>query len=87
MNTYKDYVKIPDSRVIMRWKCPECKETADWDPTMYENNGTPQCECGEDMSYKGTFIRLKGYTPRRNIEGNMVDYHFVCNGDKVTKVK
>jgi len=49
-------VIIPDEEIVMVWECPECKEGCRVDPTFYQDNGTPMCQCGDDMEYKHTII-------------------------------
>jgi hypothetical protein len=48
--------QLADNMVQMDWECPDCGEVATVNPDFYEENGTPLCECGEDMEYKGTFL-------------------------------
>jgi len=51
--------KVSDSNVRHIWKCPLCKhgEPIDLPPNWYQDNGTPLCECGEDMEYLYTEIK------------------------------
>jgi hypothetical protein len=52
---------IPDHLLLMTWECPDYDEskpeelgdhqTAEVNPDYYQDNGTPQCSCGEDMIY------------------------------------
>ena len=50
--------KVEDKKVRHIWKCQECDKpiTVKLSPTFYEENGTPICDCGEDMSYIKTEI-------------------------------
>ncbi len=53
------WTPIEDSKVILCWKCPECGDTADVDPTFFQDSGTPMCsECDVDMVYVKTHIQL-----------------------------
>jgi len=55
--------KTANSKVMNVWTCknPHCLErgtafhvTPDW----YQDNGTPSCECGTDMTYMRTEIKV-----------------------------
>ncbi len=57
--------KISDINVRHIWvkaetdDCP-CKENEiSIQPDWYENNGTPSCECGQDMQYSHTEINIE----------------------------
>ena len=55
---------IEDSDVRSIWKCEESECDSEekevvLDPTYYQDNGTPTCECGEDMIYSHTEVRGK----------------------------
>jgi len=47
---------VPDDKVQMLWECPECKQQESYGPEWYQDNGTPMCECDEDMVYIHTKI-------------------------------
>lgn len=55
--------KIPDTCVQSVWKkaedddCGQGPETVTLPPTWYEENGTPICQCGQDMVYSHTAVR------------------------------
>lgn len=52
-----EWLRIPDNCVQNIWKNPEDPtETTEIAPTFYENNGTPGCEEGGDMTYSHTEI-------------------------------
>ena len=60
MSSWKE---IPDDKVRLIWECT-CKNcNCPWDewievsPTFFQDNGTPQCECGCDMDYVKTEIK------------------------------
>ena len=57
----ENWKKIKDSDVIHIWgnTCdePTCENEIAIPPTFYEENGTPMCACGEDMTYLRTEIR------------------------------
>lgn len=55
---------IKDSDVRSIWKCEESKCDSEekevvLEPTYYQDSGTPVCECGEDMIYSHTEMRVK----------------------------
>ena len=53
------WTTIKDNKVILCWKCPECGDTAEVDPTFFQDSGTPMCgECDTDMVYVKTQIQL-----------------------------
>ena len=51
--------KIDDSKFSMRWQCMSCGDTPDTacyvSLDFYETNGTPMCECADDMEYVGLY--------------------------------
>ena len=49
--------KINDSDVVSVWTCHDCLIDVEISPTFYEDNGTPMCKCGRDMSYSETKVR------------------------------
>lgn len=61
------WIKIPDLHIRHVWiknKSDDCRQGPDKvkiHPDWYEENGTPQCECGMDMVYKYTeaFVEQK----------------------------
>jgi hypothetical protein len=52
---------IPDHEVLLIWKSGHCgcDKTAEIPPTFFEENGTPLCDCGDDMIYVRTEIQTK----------------------------
>ena len=48
--------KIEDRHIRHTWRCPECKFEVMLPPTFYTDNGTPICDCGEDMEYSHSEI-------------------------------
>ena len=49
---------IPDEKVRHVWVCENGKcEDVYIEPTFYQDNGTPMCECDEDMIYDRTEVR------------------------------
>jgi len=50
---------VNDEKIKMLWRCSECKEEANVNPSFYQDNGTPMCEEGEDMDYIETNILEK----------------------------
>jgi len=57
----KNWKEVPDNVVRFVWKCTEedCDcEKVDCiiEPDWYQCNGTPMCECGEDMKYIRTEV-------------------------------
>jgi hypothetical protein len=59
-------IKVNPEDVITIWRCvdPTCEceleesiaeVPADW----YQDNGTPQCPCGNDMTYSETFVTIE----------------------------
>lgn len=53
--------KISDEKVHHLWRCTddecECEhDAAIINPDWYEQNGTPMCECGQDMEYIETEV-------------------------------
>ena len=53
------WTTIKDSNVILCWKCPECGDTTEVNPTFFQDSGTPMCgECDTDMVYVKTQIQL-----------------------------
>lgn len=59
----KEWVRIDDSMIENVWvKSPydNCEENElteiSLNPSWYQDNGTPQCECGIDMVYSHTNI-------------------------------
>lgn len=55
-NKNKVNIKIADADILMKWYCPDCGQQCQVHPDFYQDNGTPLCECGEDMNYCGTEI-------------------------------
>ncbi len=64
------FVKIDDKKILHCWRCsdpegcdakPENKEVF-ITPTFYQQNGTPVCECGCDMTYSHTEVDIENYT-------------------------
>ena len=58
------WTKIANDKVRHVWTCkdphcPEVKKPFYVNPDWYQDNGTPTCECGEDMTYVRTEA-LKG---------------------------
>jgi hypothetical protein len=57
-----NWVKIADQNVRMIWACTdedcECNKEVETiiEPDWYQQNGTPICECGQDMDYLNTEI-------------------------------
>jgi hypothetical protein len=58
------FVVVPDSDILNVWECqyeycnaPPKERRVEVDPTFYNDNGTPLCECGTDMSYVHTLVR------------------------------
>lgn len=51
--------KVKNSQVENIWKCPNgrCKDYI-VNPDWYSRNGTPVCECDEDMQYKETKVKI-----------------------------
>ena len=52
---------VPDNRVLHVWACPDedCEqkdEPYEFSPTFYQENGTPVCSCGVDMTYRHTVV-------------------------------
>ena len=54
------YKKINNSDITSVWTCHYCLIGVKVEPSFYEDNGTPICKCGRDMSYSETQVR----TPR-----------------------
>ena len=54
-------VKRESTSVILVWECKACKKIHRCYPVWHEENGTPSCECGDDMTFKHTEISLKGF--------------------------
>jgi len=61
-----NYIKIDPENCMTLWVCknPECEcepeeivaeVPADW----YQDNGTPQCDCGTDMTYHHTLVKIE----------------------------
>ncbi len=51
--------KIADSKVRNIWVCPNKKcDRSVVSPDWYAGNGTPMCECDEDMEYSHTEIKI-----------------------------
>ena len=61
----KKWKKIADNKVRMIWACEvmacDAKDThgqeCEIEPTFYQDNGIPVCECGCDMVYLRTEIK------------------------------
>ncbi len=53
----QQWVVISDDKIRHIWKCPDCDKRAIINPEWYTDNGTPTCECGQDMRYEKTEIR------------------------------
>ena len=55
--------KIDDKNVLHVWEkadsddCEENVGKVKIPPSWYENNGTPICDCGEDMAYSHTLVK------------------------------
>ena len=54
---------VKDADILNVWEChnedcnaPPAQRRAEVEPTFYEENGTPLCECGTDMSYVHTLV-------------------------------
>lgn len=57
----KKWTVISDDKVRHIWKCEneDCDvgdPSTEIEPSYYTNNGTPVCDCGEDMVYIRTEI-------------------------------
>ena len=58
---------IDDSKIRMIWACDDAEcdskemirggSEVEIEPSFYQNNGTPVCECGSDMVYVRTEIK------------------------------
>lgn len=48
--------KVPDTYIRCYWVCPECDKEIWVYPDFYTINGTPMCDCGEDMEYDSTTV-------------------------------
>ncbi len=71
MSTKQAWVKVPDNCIRHVWKraeddtCDTGHTTSIVSPDWYAENGTPICECGEDMEYDyaevdlGTLVRIR----------------------------
>lgn len=57
----ENWKTIPDDKVCLVWKSGDCGcgKTAEVPPTFFEENGTPLCDCGDDMVYVRTEIKIK----------------------------
>lgn len=60
--------KIQDDQIQHVWEkaddddCEECPGTVVVPPGWYEDNGTPICDCGQDMAYSHTEILKRNNT-------------------------
>ena len=52
-----NWKKIEDDKIRHIWECPICKLKTEIPPTFYTDNGTPTCECGDDMEYQYSEIK------------------------------
>jgi len=52
-----EYVEIDDKYIWMVWCCDNCGETFHVRPDWYQDNGTPVCDCDNDMSYIKTEVQ------------------------------
>lgn len=54
---------IQDEKVVHIWVNDLCEDCAvlviSVHPDWYQENGTPQCECGEDLIYSHTQIQVE----------------------------
>ena len=56
----KKWEKIDDDKVYHVWKCSNGKCEDEYvNPTFYQDNGTPVCECDDDMIYDRTEIETE----------------------------
>jgi hypothetical protein len=55
----RSWQKVKDSQVRMIWLCSNaaCKPSIVL-PDFYQQNGTPVCECGDDMKYSHTEVKV-----------------------------
>lgn len=54
---------IADNKIFHIWECKRLgclndKET-EIPPTFYQDNGTPICDCGDDMTYVRTEVEVR----------------------------
>ena len=49
---------VSDEHVQHIWECKPCELAVTVPPTFYENNGTPLCDCGDDMTYVRTEVDI-----------------------------
>lgn len=82
----KDYRVLPDSQVLLIWRCATCGMTAEVPPTFFEESGTPIChsdrECdGNDMKYIETRLmsRPKGGQPTGSMRMQEADERLGAN--------
>lgn len=48
---------IDDNKIRHVWRCAECEDEVNIEPSWYQNNGTPVCsDCDTDMEYLHTEI-------------------------------
>jgi len=55
------FIKVEPGKVIEYWVCDnkECKnKMACINPDWHENNGTPVCECGDDMHFHHVEVEM-----------------------------
>lgn len=55
------WVVVPDEMIRHTWKCPKCGLEVNINPDWYTENGTPVCDCDEDMEYIETLINSKAF--------------------------
>lgn len=58
-----EYKRVKDNDIQLVWACPECKAPNHFSPDWFTINGTPVCDCGQDMEFRYAEVRRKLMAP------------------------